>query len=279
MYKSVKALTSAYDEMKQAQEKLVEILAKENGYWERTEFVAGLGDEQGQNIQQKILKKGGAEIIAELLDLDIQLSEPSYKNVYKDEDMAGLHVVVTAKAVKDGKELAQGAGARSVSYDGYTLNTSIKMAQKSAFIDVVIRAARLSSIFMQEPPVKGEVAPENAQLQPPVTANPAAKANQSEAEISAVRAAKHELIAQIQVRTKELSSDFPPMFGKNSLEELTVEELEEIILMINSAQQVNNPDQQANVPVAVQKDEPEAPVFSDDFTAYEDDAEDFFEMP
>lgn len=279
MCKSATALASAYEEIKQAQNKLIEILAKENGYWERTVFIAGSGDEQGQNIQQKILTKGGAEIIAQLLDLDIQLSEPSYKNVYREEDAAGLHVVVTAKAFKDGKDVAQGAGARSVSYDAYTLNTSIKMAQKSAFIDVVIRAARLSNIFMQEPPAKDEATTENTQKHTTVTTATTAKVIQTEAEIVAVSSTQKELIAQIKVRAKDLSNDFPPMFGKNSLAELTVEELEEIILMINSSQSASKPDQTVNTPVVDQKNETVATEFSDDFSTYDEDAEDFFEMP
>jgi len=273
MYKSATAISSAYEEMKQAKDKLIEILANENGYWEHTVFVVGAGDEQGQNIQQKIITKGGAEIIAQLLDLDIQLSEPSYKNIYREEDPAGQHVVVTAKAYKDGKELAQGAGARSVSYDTYTLNTSIKMAQKSAFIDVVIRAARLSSIFMQEPPAKDEATPTNTPQQPMATT---AKEKPADAENAAV---KKELITQIKEKSKELSGDFAPMFGKNSLQELSVKDLEEIILMISSSQKQNQAIQKENAPVVDQENGKEEGGFSDDFLALEDEENDIFVMP
>lgn len=47
----------------------------------------------------------------------------------------------------NGTVVAEGSGGRHIRQDSWNLNTSIKMAQKSALIDSVIRVAGLSGIF------------------------------------------------------------------------------------------------------------------------------------
>ena len=48
-----------------------------------------------------------------------------------------------------GKVVGEGAGARDLKQDDWNLNTSIKMAAKSAMIDATIRVAGLTGIFMK----------------------------------------------------------------------------------------------------------------------------------
>ena len=48
-----------------------------------------------------------------------------------------------------GRIVAEGSGARHLRQDSWNLNTSIKMAQKSAMIDATIRVAGLSGVFIK----------------------------------------------------------------------------------------------------------------------------------
>ena len=45
--------------------------------------------------------------------------------------------------------MREGAGARHLREDNWKLNTSIKMAQKSAMIDATIRVADLTGVFIK----------------------------------------------------------------------------------------------------------------------------------
>ncbi|MCD4742621.1 MAG: hypothetical protein K8R67_09135, partial [Desulfobacteraceae bacterium] len=49
----------------------------------------------------------------------------------------------------NGTVVAEGSGARHIKQDGWNLNTSIKMAVKSAMIDATIRVAGLTGIFIK----------------------------------------------------------------------------------------------------------------------------------
>lgn len=50
---------------------------------------------------------------------------------------------------QNGTVVAEGSGARHIRQDGWKLNTSIKMAQKSALIDATIRVAGLTGVFIK----------------------------------------------------------------------------------------------------------------------------------
>ena len=271
--KTASSISSQYEEMKATKKVVIEILSREGGYWENKTFTPGSGNEPGETRIQKILTKGGAEIIAGLFNLDVQLSTPSYTNVYQDGNVAGMHVIVSAKVLREGKEIAQGAGARSISYDNYALNTSIKMAQKSAYIDAVLRAAQLSSEFMQEAPAKDEknegtpntVVTSNKTPEPKIPDE-----NQEE---------KTKLIAAIKESANGMHNDLPPMFNKNTLVELTIEQLAEAKAMVESSLSHNTFAEQEQE----QEQEQEiAKAPNTDFTGFdfneEDEEADAFEM-
>src|SRR5690606_34964216 len=59
---------------------------------------------------------------------------------------------VSVCALEDSKgiTISEGAGAYPLALCGYNLNTAVKMAAKSAFIDAVIRGAALSAEFTQD---------------------------------------------------------------------------------------------------------------------------------
>ncbi|WDP89022.1 MAG: hypothetical protein HUN04_04455 [Desulfobacter sp.] len=96
------------------------------------------------------LFKAGAEKILGVMGLTAH-----FPNLYQWE-MACLHKQeITQVLLKcelkthNGTVVAEGSGARHIRQDGWNLNTSIKMAQKSAMIDATIRVAGLTGIFIK----------------------------------------------------------------------------------------------------------------------------------
>ena len=96
---------------------------------------------------RKSLAKGGAEKIASIFKWTAEFVK----------DTETLEMLANSKGVlayicnlKNGDFVGQGRGAREVAKDKGDVNKSIKMAQKSAFIDAVLRASGLSDIFTQD---------------------------------------------------------------------------------------------------------------------------------
>lgn len=97
---------------------------------------------------KKSLAKGGAEKIASIFQWVAKF--------VKDEetwDMIGKPtgtIVYMCYVAKDGHTVGQGRGAAVLSKNAGDPNKTIKMAQKSAFIDAVLRASGLSDFFTQD---------------------------------------------------------------------------------------------------------------------------------
>lgn len=96
---------------------------------------------------KKSLAKGGAEKIASIFGWQAGFD--------KDEDVLmafktdGL-IAFRCKLTKSEKFVGEGRGAASLQRNGSDPNKTIKMAQKSAFIDAVLRASGLSDFFTQD---------------------------------------------------------------------------------------------------------------------------------
>jgi len=97
-----------------------------------------------------MLFKAGAEKILAAMNLTAH-----FPNVHQYEEacLRGLEIkqVLLKCELKThgGRVVAEGAGARHLRQDNWRLNTSVKMAQKSAMIDATIRVAGLTDIFIK----------------------------------------------------------------------------------------------------------------------------------
>ena len=97
-----------------------------------------------------MLFKAGAEKIIAAMGLTAH-----FPNVHQYEEacLRGLELkqVLLKCELKThgGRVVAEGSGARHLRQDNWNLNTSIKMAQKSAMIDATIRVAGLSGVFIK----------------------------------------------------------------------------------------------------------------------------------
>ena len=96
------------------------------------------------------LWKSGAEKIARLLGLSAH-----FPNLFQYE-LACVHcqeiqtvVLKCELRTQNGTCVGEGTGSRHVKQDGWNLNTTIKMACKSAMVDAVIRTAGLTGIFIK----------------------------------------------------------------------------------------------------------------------------------
>ena len=96
---------------------------------------------------KKSLAKGGAEKIASIFGWSA-----SFK---KDEDVIGAFkltdfIPFVCTLSKSGRFVGEGRGGATLQKNNSDPNKTIKMAQKSAFIDAVLRASGLSDFFTQD---------------------------------------------------------------------------------------------------------------------------------
>lgn len=97
---------------------------------------------------RNVLKKSGAEVIANHLGIKVSMSELETLQV------AQGGIIYTAKAFAkiDNEIVAEGISSRSSLIDNGDVNTTAKMMYKSAFIDVVLRATGMTRHFTQDIP-------------------------------------------------------------------------------------------------------------------------------
>lgn len=100
---------------------------------------------KGKEVQ--VLSKGGAEMVASAFGWTAEF--------IKDTDtweMLGSKsgVVCYICNLKNGQFVGQGRGVRQISQDNGDLNKTVKMAQKSAHIDAILRSSGLSDLFTQD---------------------------------------------------------------------------------------------------------------------------------
>ena len=96
------------------------------------------------------LWKAGAEKIIAAMGLTAHFPNVG---LYEEACLRGLKIsqVLLKCELKThgGRIVAEGSGARNLREDNWRLNTSVKMAQKSAMIDATIRVAGLTGIFIK----------------------------------------------------------------------------------------------------------------------------------
>lgn len=96
---------------------------------------------------KKSLAKGGAEKIASIFGWTAEFSKDT--DVLEAFKLDGL-IAFNCNLTKFGQRVGQGRGAATLQKNAGDPNKTIKMAQKSAFIDAVLRASGLSDFFTQD---------------------------------------------------------------------------------------------------------------------------------
>jgi len=97
---------------------------------------------------KKSLAKGGAEKIASIFQWNATF-EKDTDAIEMLGTIAGL-VAFKCTLAKGNKFVGEGRGAATLAKNGGDANKTLKMAQKSAFIDAVLRASGLSDFFTQD---------------------------------------------------------------------------------------------------------------------------------
>lgn len=96
---------------------------------------------------KKSLAKGGAEKIASIFRWTTKFD----KDTEALEMLGDIKGLVALKCtLMNGQYVGEGRGAASLLKNGGDANKTLKMAQKSAFIDAVLRASGLSDFFTQD---------------------------------------------------------------------------------------------------------------------------------
>lgn len=122
---------------------------------------------------RKSMAKGGAEKIASIFGWTATFNQDQ-DSMSAFKDVPGI-VCFVCNLEKNGQLIGQGRGAATLAKNGSDPNKTLKMAQKSAYVDAVIRASGLSDFYTQDigpedegssyGHVKGELKPSDAQLQ------------------------------------------------------------------------------------------------------------------
>ncbi len=103
-----------------------------------------------QGNAKKSLWKPGAEKIAGMLGVVARFTFQDLDSLLA-QGVLPEYVVVHCQLVdSNSRVLAQGVGARSLKKDYGDLNKALKMAEKSAHIDAVLRLGGLSEVFTQD---------------------------------------------------------------------------------------------------------------------------------
>lgn len=97
---------------------------------------------------KRSLAKGGAEKLASIYGLSATF-ERDNQTMEAFAGVSGL-IAYVCNLSRSGAVQGQGRGASTLEEQGSDPNKAIKMAQKSAFIDAVIRTTGLSDIFTQD---------------------------------------------------------------------------------------------------------------------------------
>jgi len=145
IYTSITAANVEADLKKQdeIQRTIVKSLEDGSDYFISTEFDAA--------SPIKVLKKGGAERVANILGITVEFSDLKTEALFNKAGETIGHIFhVNSFAKYNEQVIAQGVSARSTITDLGDTNTTAKMLFKSAFIDVVMRGAGLSRFFTQD---------------------------------------------------------------------------------------------------------------------------------
>lgn len=104
-----------------------------------------------RGMSRPSLRKPGAEKICGMLGMAAQFPTlPDYEQAAIDGKEIKTIILRCMLTDSAGMIQAEGAGARNVAQDCGDINKALKMAEKSAHIDAVLRLAGLSEIFTQD---------------------------------------------------------------------------------------------------------------------------------
>jgi hypothetical protein len=182
-------------------------------------------DNYSNTAQRKVLKKPGAEIIANALGLIGELSEAQVELTVPGNP-GSAHAIVRCTLVdKQGSTVSCGVGAFATASHG--MNTAVKMAAKSAFIDAVIRGTSISDCFTQDIEVQPESAP--GQVATPKTESNSASPNDPVKSVPAIEPEAKELITWIE-NNVPFSKDIPWLYDCKDFESLSLDILKKIKL-------------------------------------------------
>jgi len=123
-------------------------LAKRNEFIKKVSAICVEGKDYHVIQGKKSLAKGGAEKIASIFQWNATFVKDT-----ESLEMLGLKeglVAFKCTLSKGSKFVGEGRGAATVAKNGGDPNKTLKMAQKSAFIDAVLRASGLSDFFTQD---------------------------------------------------------------------------------------------------------------------------------
>lgn len=100
---------------------------------------------------KQVLYKSGAERISGMLGMTVHFpSLPDYEKAVISQTVITTILMRCELRDAQGRVVAEGVGARSLSQDYGDLNKSLKMVEKSAHIDATLRLAGLSEVFTQD---------------------------------------------------------------------------------------------------------------------------------
>ena len=97
---------------------------------------------------RKVLGKGGAERLAEIYSITAQFV-PDKESLAFFGDASGT-IAYRCVLRRDGKLCGEGRGSASTKDHDESINSTIKVAQKSAFVDGILRATGMSFLFSQD---------------------------------------------------------------------------------------------------------------------------------
>lgn len=102
------------------------------------------------HYSRPMLYKAGAERIIGVLGLSARFPNlEQYEKACVFRQEISQIIIKCELHTQNGNIVAEGTGGRHIRQDNYNLNTSVKMAVKSALVDSVIRVSALSGVFIK----------------------------------------------------------------------------------------------------------------------------------
>lgn len=183
---------------------------------------------------KQVLTKGGAELLADVFELDVRISNPETKTVVISGHSYEYVYVVAEVHDQKNNIIGKGVGGRSLYEDGYNLNTTLKMAAKSAYVDSVIRALKLSSALTQDG-VSEPVIPVSGHNQTSTQSNDQTAAEAVQQAKEADTKERVDLMNRIVTEAGEKVSELVTMFGASKIEEIDTASLRKMLEMIRTS--------------------------------------------
>ena len=97
---------------------------------------------------RKVLSKGGAERLAEIYSITALFLADKESLAFFGETSGTIAYRCILR--RDGKIIGEGRGSASLSDHDGSINSTIKVAQKSAFVDGILRVTGMSFLFSQD---------------------------------------------------------------------------------------------------------------------------------